>query len=169
VATRAMSHDTWKAPEGLPIAFPVCQYLWKSHLDATFLDGGRALIPSPWLAQRLGLSPDAKDASICRTPKGKMAFVGSRLGAEGSSGRIKAALLNPMLEAENLECLWLFVGERSAWPGGENDHTARRRSEGLWWLEGNLANATMQMAALWRLRKGPLKGVTRRWQPSPQG
>jgi hypothetical protein len=130
-------HDTWKAPEGMPIAFPVCEYLWESHLDATLLDGGRALIPSPWLARALSLVPDEKDASIYETPNGEIAFIGSRLGAEGSSGRVKIALLKPMLEAENLECVWLFVGERSAWPGGENDHVARRRSEGLCWLDGN--------------------------------
>jgi hypothetical protein len=85
----------------------------------------------------LSLSPDEKDASIYKTPNGEIAFIGSRLGDEGSSGRVKTTLLNAFLEAENLECLWLFVGERSAWPGAENDHAAWRRSEGLCWLEGN--------------------------------
>ena len=98
-------HDTWKAPEGMPMAFPICEYLWESHLDATLLDGGRALIPSPWLARALSLVPDEKDASIYETPNGEIAFIGSRLGAEGSSGRVKTALLKPMLEADNLECV----------------------------------------------------------------
>jgi hypothetical protein len=129
--------DTWKAPKGMPIAFPVCQYLWESHLDATLLNGGLALIPSPWLADYLSLSPDEKDASVYKTPSGEIAFIGSMLGEEGSSSLVKTSLLDAVLEAEKLECVWLFVGERNVWPGGENDHAAWRRSEGLCWLEGN--------------------------------
>jgi hypothetical protein len=129
--------DTWKAPKGMPIAFPVCEYLWESHLDATLLNGGRALIPSPWLARALSLYRDEKDASIYKTPDGEIAFIGSRLGDEGSSALVKTALLKPMLEAQNLECLWLFVAERNAWRSSDMDHATRRRSEGLCWIEGN--------------------------------
>jgi hypothetical protein len=128
--------DAWKAPKGMPLSFPVCEYLWESHLDATLLSGGRALIPAPWLARALSLSPDKKDASIYKTPTGEIAFIGSGLGAEGSSGLVKTSLLDAVLEAGNLECVWLFVGERSVWPGGGINDAAWRRSEGLCWLEG---------------------------------
>jgi hypothetical protein len=152
------------------------QYLWESHLDATLLDGGRALIPSPWLARALSLSPDERDASIYKTRNGEIAFIGSRLGAEGASGLVKTALLNPMLEAENLECFWLFVGERSAWPGAENDHAARRRSEGLCWLEDDKpslvtwkrdnVNSPSQVALENMEQTTPLKSKSKAKEPS---
>jgi len=134
--------DSWKTPKGMPISFPVCEYRWESHLDASLPEGACALIPSPWLTRVLGLTADKSDASIYKGSNGQVAFFGGKLPKGGSFAFIDANLLGDFLTANDLECLWLFVGERNAWPDGDNDNAAWRRSEGLCWFEDGKSVST---------------------------
>jgi hypothetical protein len=135
-ALDSQRREVWGAPNETAISFPVCRYLWESHLDAALPMGARALIPSPWLAKVLSLAVDKDDASIYRDVTGEAAFIGSKLGEDGSSALIDEHLLDRFLVAGNLQCVWLFIGERNAWPGGHNGNAAWRRSEGICWREG---------------------------------
>lgn len=127
--------DDWTAPKGMKFAIPVCRYLWESHLDASLPDGSRALLPAPWLANVLELSPDKLDASAYVSQAGQIAFLGCRFREHGSSALISRDVLEPFLAAHGLTCFWLYVAERNAWPGGDNDDAARRRSEGVCWID----------------------------------
>ncbi|MCI5142345.1 MAG: hypothetical protein D3909_11645, partial [Candidatus Electrothrix sp. ATG1] len=44
-------------PEGTGIAFPVFQYHWESHMDASLPNGFNTHLPAPWLAKELNLTP----------------------------------------------------------------------------------------------------------------
>lgn len=103
--------DVWNAPKGMQIAFPACRYLWESHLDATLPEGAKALIPSPWLSKALSLSIDKDDAAIYRINSSTV-FLGSMLGDGCSSALVAEEPFFQYLDANGLECLWLFVGER---------------------------------------------------------
>jgi len=127
--------DGWRAPKDLPIAFPVCDYLWESILDASLPEGARAFLPAPWLAVDLKLLPDQTDASIYRDAAGKSQFIGSKRGGDGSSALIDAEMFNSYLDRGGLTCIWLFVTERGSWPGGHNENAGWRRTEGICWIE----------------------------------
>ena len=120
----------------LPIAFPIHDYAWESHLDASLPDGANALLPSPWLASRLGLLPDRADASAYCDESGVQRFIGSRLEPDGSSALVDAEVLQAYLDEQLLDCIWLFVAERNVSPGGHIRSTVWRRSAGYCRLKG---------------------------------
>jgi hypothetical protein len=127
--------DGWKTPKDLHVAFPICEYTWESHLDASLPQGARVFVPSSWLTLGLQLLPDQTDVSRYRDATGKCRLVGSKLGGDGSSALIDAETFNAYLDQHALDCVWLFVAERGAWPGGHNENAAWRRTEGVCWLE----------------------------------
>lgn len=129
-------YDIWKAPKGMAISFPAYRYHWESHLDASLPEeGASALIPSPWLARAMALSAEDYDASVYKNAASQIVFIGSTLGEDGSSALVAKDALDHYLDANDLQCFWLFVGERNARPGGDNGNAAWRRSEGICWLE----------------------------------
>lgn len=115
------------------VAYPCFRYHWESQLDVSMPEGAHALMPAPWLAQRLNLKPDPKDPTIYVDHTGGTRFVCGRSPGDGSHAFIDQKLFQTFLEEDGLACVWLFVTERSAWPGGENEHASRRRSEGAVW------------------------------------
>jgi hypothetical protein len=127
--------DGWGTPKDLAVAFPVCEYLWESHLDASLPEGARAFVPSPWLTVDLGLSPDQMDISIYRDSSDKCQFIGYKGGRDGSSALIGAKMFNSYLDSQGLSCIWLLVAERGSWPGGHNENAAWRRTEGICWVQ----------------------------------
>ncbi|OGQ97650.1 MAG: hypothetical protein A2521_04905 [Deltaproteobacteria bacterium RIFOXYD12_FULL_57_12] len=136
--------DGWQTPEDLPIAFPVSKYTWESHLDASLPEGASAFLPSPWLAHQLGLSPVPTDVSVYRDAAGKHQFIGTQLEHDGSSAVINAEIFEKYLAQQEIACVWLFVAERNAWPGGHNNTATWRRTEGVCWLEeGRKPNAVV--------------------------
>lgn len=133
--------DVFRAPDRMPIMFPVLSYQWESHLDASLPNGARALIPSPWLAKKLAIAADRYDASICRNMEGEVSFWGSELGEHGSSALIETCSLKGLLDSSDLQCVWLFIGERGVYPGESIGKAVWRRSEGLFWLENGKPNS----------------------------
>jgi hypothetical protein len=134
--------DCWRTRQAIPIAFPISNYICESHLDGSLPKGAHTFVPSPWLMVDLELSLDIADVSICRDSSGKPQFVASNRRLDGSSAVIEAEMLNAHLDCHQLDCVWLFVAERSAYPGGDNDKAAWRRTEGICWIEGGKPNAT---------------------------
>ena len=119
------------------VAYPCFRHYWESHLDVSMPEGAQALIPAPWLAQRLNLKPDPEDANIYVDHTGETRFICGRSSGGGSHAFIDHQLFQTYLEKDGLACVWVFVAERSAWPGGENENASRRRSEGVLWYERN--------------------------------
>lgn len=116
------------------IAYPCFRYQWESHLDASLSDGAHALIPAPWLAKRLGLTPHHSKSNIYADSSGKVLFVSGKSPGGGSHAFIDRGLFDSFLQEDGLVCVWVFVTERGAWPGGGNSHVSWRRSEGVIWF-----------------------------------
>lgn len=117
----------------IDIAYPCFRYQWESHLDASLPEGAQSLVPAPWLAHRLGLTADSEDPNVYRDCDGEVRFVSGHSSGDGSHAFIDQALFESFLEEDGLKCAWIFLAERGAWPGGENEHASRRRSEGVVW------------------------------------
>ena len=128
--------DEWYTPKDVGVAFPLCEYRWESHLDASLPEGCRAYIPMPWLTHQMGLLPHMRDASAYVDSSGTIRFLGSHLSDDGLSALIDAEQFERFLEAQSLACIWVFIAERNAWPGGSNSLASWRRSEGVAWNEG---------------------------------
>lgn len=117
------------------IAYPCSSYHWESHLDLSLPKGAHAMMPAPWLAHRLGLIPHTQDATIYVDSSGLTRFICGRSPGDGSYAFLDQELFQSVLDQDGLACLWIFVAERNAWPGGENEHASRRRMEGVVWDE----------------------------------
>ena len=127
----------WSAPKGLSIARPVYEYRWESHLDASLPDGASSLMPATWLVRDMKLERDRQDAERFLASDDSVRFIASRAPDSRSSALIDAKSFADYLNNRGLACVWLFVAERNAWPGGDNTHAAWRRSEGCCWLHSN--------------------------------
>ena len=128
------THDLSDSEE-VEVAFPCFRYHWESHLDASMPEGAHALLPAPWLAHRLGLKPMSENLNAYVDDAGEVRFVCGRSPGDGSYAFIHEELLQAFLEEDGLDCIWVFVAERAAWPGGENEHASRRRSDGVIWID----------------------------------
>lgn len=117
------------------VAYPCYRYYWESHCDASLPDGAEALLPAPWLAHRLGLKVDADDPGVYLDSTGTPCFVSGKSRDDGSHAFIDEKLFNTFLKEDGLSCVWVFIAERGAWPGGGNWHASWRRSEGFVWLK----------------------------------
>lgn len=119
----------------IEISYPCYRYYWESHLDASLPDGAQALIPAPWLTRRLGLTPHPDDPNVYLDSSGSTSFVSGRSPHDGSHAFIDQNLFDSFLAEDGLSCVWVFVAERAAWPGGGNADASWRRSEGFVWLK----------------------------------
>lgn len=119
----------------IDVAYPCFRHYWEPHLDVSMPKGAQALIPAPWLAQRLNLKPHPEDATIYVDHIGERRFVCGRSPGDGSHAFIDQQLFQTFLKEDGLACVWIFITDRSAWPGGENENASRRRSEGVVWYE----------------------------------
>jgi hypothetical protein len=127
--------DGWSTPAGLRVAFPVYEYQWESHLDASLPAGADALVVAPWLSSQLALQQSYPDGRCFTDTQGILRFFSRRVGGESSCAVIDTKLFEDYLESNGLACVWLMVAERNAWPGGSNASAAWRRSEGCCWIE----------------------------------
>jgi hypothetical protein len=121
----------------MEVAFPVFNYHWESHLDASLPEGARGNVPAPWLADGIPLFPDPIEATVWRDRQGNVKFIDADLGEGGATVILKEESLHGLLRDRKLACVWLFVGERGVWPGGNNQRATWRRSEAVCWLHGS--------------------------------
>ncbi|WP_180962732.1 ATP-binding protein [Pseudomonas guariconensis] len=141
------SQERWETQhfsdsDEIEVAFPCFRYHWESHLDASMPDGAHALLPAPWLSHRLGLKPLADHRNAYVDDAGVVRFLSGTSPSDGSYAFIDQELFQSFLDEDELDCIWVFVAERSAWPGGENEHASRRRSDGVIWVEQGQAQMT---------------------------
>jgi hypothetical protein len=127
----------WKTPEDCPIAIPVANYQWESHLDKTLPDGLSTYLPQRWFAEELGLVKRSEDYRSWMHASGEEVFRVFKSGKDYQSGVvIDADVFDRYLAMYELEPVWLFIAERSAWPIDENKHAQRPRFEAAIWRDG---------------------------------
>lgn len=132
-----LTGDIWKTPDDCPIAIPVAYYQWESHLDKTLPDGLSTYLPQRWFAEELGLVNRSEDYRSWKRENGEEVFKVFRSGEDHQSGVvIEADAFDEYLASHELEPVWLFIAERSAWPNGDNELARRPRFEAAIWRDG---------------------------------
>lgn len=135
--TAKFTDDIWKTPDDCPIAIPVASYQWESHLDKTLPDGLSTYLPQRWFAEELGLVNRSEDFRSWMREGDEPVFRVFRRGEDHQSGVvIDANVFDEYLAAHELEAVWLFIAERSAWPNGDNEQASRPRFEAAIWRDG---------------------------------
>lgn len=122
-----------KFPTGKPVeyALPTYGFHWEYELDLSIAHGVNAQLPAAWLSRELALVPLLNDHRRYVDPSGEARFLnGHRYGGDNYALCDKA-FFQEYLARNELQCLWIFSGERSVWPEGEEHCTAKRRFEGV--------------------------------------
>jgi hypothetical protein len=143
----AFWRDTWesiklsdgnrKTPGNFPIAIPVAFYQWESHLDKTLPDGLSTYLPQRWFAEELGLVKKSDDLRSWKRKSGEEVFKVFMSRVDHQSGVvIEANVFDDYLASHDLEPVWLFVAERSAWPINDRELAQRPRFEATIWRDG---------------------------------
>lgn len=119
-----------------PLAFPIYDYRWESHLDVALPEGARAYVPAAWLTRmlRLRLSPNGE--AFVRDATDQVAFI-QRSSPDDSVVLLREDALTHLSADFGLNCVWLLVAERNAWPGGVSAMATWRRAEGVAWVDGD--------------------------------
>ncbi|MGX6571442.1 hypothetical protein [Cupriavidus necator] len=125
-----------RVPPAIRLAYPLCQYVWESHLDLSLKEGARTYLPAPWLASKLKLTvlPSAGDMLLDAAGQGVFT---RKATEEDNVVLLSESALEGLRHEAGLSCVWLLVAERNAWPGGSNAAATWRRAEGVAWMEGS--------------------------------
>jgi hypothetical protein len=127
-------NDNWRG-RTVPVAFPISEYMWESHLDLSLDHGHREFLPSPWLMRRLGLSRRRGSRGKYDDSSGITRMCQGPSGHDGSVALLDHDCLTRYVNEESLECVWLYLNERNSFLGDQ--HGAWRRTEGIAWVEGD--------------------------------
>jgi hypothetical protein len=106
------------------VAFPVDEYQWEGHLDATLPEGKSCKLLAAWIMQLAHLTLDPLSDDIIRDEHDQIvAFdVRSERGNPKSIGLlVRASWFRSFLEQHNLDCVWLLQGEKAAWNDGDEE------------------------------------------------
>ncbi|WP_225085930.1 NACHT domain-containing protein [Pectobacterium colocasium] len=134
--------DTWNSEQftrelrsspGVKFSNSVARYNWESHLDKTIQDGFEVYMPQRWLADGLAIKLAESSTRFWTDIDGNeiIKILGS--DKDASAVLICEEAIGKYSEKEALTPVWLLIGERNAWPGGDNAQSCWRRSEGAWW------------------------------------
>ena len=135
--TAQWSYDVWHAPTGVEIGYPVCSYIWESHLDASLPNGIRKFLLAPWLSKKHGMELIPSGSGEWLNSEGKPAAIESGGKEQNKTFLIREEEFLQVLRGEDLCPMWVLVAERNAWPGGSNNSASWRRSEGVCWFQGS--------------------------------
>ncbi|WP_305637461.1 hypothetical protein [Polaromonas sp.] len=124
-----------RVPPSIRLAYPLCQYVWESHLDLSLAEGARAYLPASWLANKLKVTalPSAGDTLVDSAGLGVFT---RKAKEEDNVVLLREGALERLRRDAGLSCVWLLVAERNAWPGGSNAAATWRRAEGVAWMDG---------------------------------
>lgn len=143
--------DTWNSEKfseearggspGCKFSNPVARYSWESHLDKTISEGFGVYLPQKWLSKDLGIELSEHSIWSWTDSNGVELVKVLKPVNDKSAILIREDTLMKYCETEALTPVWLLIGERNTWPGGDNDQSSWRRSEGAWWeTKGKWAN-----------------------------
>jgi len=136
--SKKMTDDVCGTSDYCSIAIPVARYEWESHLDKTLPDGLSIYLPQRWFAEELGLVNKSEDFRSWKRESGEEVFKvysGERYRQSGVV--IEAGVFDNYLASHELEPVWFFIAERSAWPSGNDKKARRRRFEAAIWRDVN--------------------------------
>ncbi|SMD00885.1 hypothetical protein [Primorskyibacter flagellatus] len=126
----------WKAPAGCEFAIPISNYHWESNLDKTLPDGFSNYMPQKWFADELGVNMSGRGPQYFEDANGNTVLQSQRPCEHQTAVVIDEAVLLRYVDEHEVEPVWIMVAERNTWPGGVNDVSSYRRSEGAVWLDG---------------------------------
>jgi hypothetical protein len=145
------------------LAYPLCQYVWESHLDLSLTEGARAYLPASWLANKVGwtILPSAGETLVDGTGQG--VFI-RKSTEEDNVVLLSEGALERLRRDAGLSCVWLLVAERNAWPGGSNAAATWRRAEGVAWMDGGrvVSNTWTRDGSALEVAKGSRTGPRKR-------
>ncbi|MGE4876538.1 NACHT domain-containing protein [Yersinia enterocolitica] len=135
--------DTWKSEkfskdlqssstEG-KFSNSVARYCWESHLDKTIQEGFEVYMPQRWLAEDLGIELAENSTRSWNDADGNELIKVLSPIKNKSAVLICEETLRKYCAKEEVTPIWVLIGERNTWPGGDNDQSCWRRSEGAWW------------------------------------
>lgn len=114
-------------PNSIKVAFPVEEYHWESHLDASMTDGARATVLARWLMEDADLELHPSTHQIIRDDA-KRCVAWSSAERGGDSGIIvRQDWFENYLQSSDLDCVWVITGEREAWNDGDQAGAAAYR------------------------------------------
>ncbi|MGF6350964.1 hypothetical protein [Variovorax sp. W2I14] len=152
-----------KVPSSIRLAYPICQYIWESHLDLSLTDGARAYLPASWLANKLGwtILPGAEGTLV--DGGGQSVFI-RKSTEEDNVVLLSEGALERLRRESGLSCVWLLVAERNAWPGGSNAAATWRRAEGVAWMDDGrvVSSAWMRDGSALEVAQGSRTGPRKR-------
>ena len=141
----AFWRDTWQGEKfsghignaaiSYEFAKPVVTYRWESHLDKSLQDGFSCYLPQKWLAEELELKMSRKEPLYWENCSGDIAIQSQHPSANQAVVVMDENLLRKFAEREQIEPVWIMIGERNSWPGDDNASACWRRSEGAIWLD----------------------------------
>ncbi|NHB89829.1 hypothetical protein [Photorhabdus tasmaniensis] len=134
--------DTWKSEKfsddlrrlsGEKFSNPVARYNWEGHLDKTMEEGFGVYMPQRWVAEDLGIQLAENSTRSWIDSDGNELIKVLAPIKDKSAVLICEETLRKYCAKEAVTPIWLLIGERNMWLGGDNDQSCWRRSEGAWW------------------------------------
>ena len=113
------------------------RYIWESHLDKTMQEGFELYMPQRWLSDGLSIKLAENSTSSWIDIAGNEIIKVLGPVKNASAVLICEETLKKYCAKEALTPFWLLIGERNTWPGGDNDQSCWRRSEGAWWQQND--------------------------------
>lgn len=119
------------------VSWPVEECLWESHLDKSLPDGARFIVPAPWLMEAGELCLEPLSPHLIKGADGTVVGWSARKAGDQSGLLMRADWIEKFLAAQDLDCIWIVVGEREAWADGDQAGArAYRRFNSLTLLSG---------------------------------
>ncbi|WP_157764506.1 hypothetical protein [Rhodobacter sp. CZR27] len=117
-------------------------YHWESHLDRSMPVGFELQVPSAWLVGALHLSPNPSRPGVFENSDGRAVIVCER-GKGSSLCAVRREEIEALLASEELDQIWIGIGERSTYPHeGSGAKFHRRRWNGTLLPSGSSASVT---------------------------
>ncbi|MFN3239058.1 MAG: hypothetical protein ACE37D_18660, partial [Pseudomonadales bacterium] len=114
---------------------PVARFYWESHLDKTVPEGYGTYLPQRWLAESLGIIMSESSTRSWTDRRGEELIKVLKPVEQKSAVLIREDTLTEFCEKNELDPVWLLIGERNTWPSSDNNQSCWRRSEGAWWKQ----------------------------------
>lgn len=110
------------------VAFPVEEYTWEYHLDASLPEGLNANMLAGWLMDSENLILDPTSHQLIRNLDGEIVAWSTRKKLHYEGILVRKEWFETFMKTQALECVWVTVGERGAWADNEvSGSTSYRR------------------------------------------
>lgn len=92
---------------------PVVKHGWEGHADKSLSDGVRLVLPSPWLANKMGLTMPSLQPGVFHGSDNQKLFFDPAYGLTSDPTLlVRRDRFRAFLEEQDLACLWIMSGEK---------------------------------------------------------